>query len=54
MGANGWVMNMSERNLDSISGVVDVGIIVISHFDNPIKVDALEFLRRVLRQKQKQ
>jgi len=41
---------MSGGNLASISGVVDVGIIVIGHFDNPAKVDALKFLRRVLKQ----
>ena len=43
-------MIMSGGNLASISGVVDVGIIVIGHFDNPAKVDALKFLRRVLKQ----
>jgi len=41
---------MSEENLASISGVVDVGIIVMGHFNNPAKVDALEFLKKVLKQ----
>jgi len=41
---------MSEENLESISGVIDVGIIVIAHFDNPAKIDALTFLKKVLRQ----
>ena len=44
------MMIMSGENLVSISGIVDVGIIVISHFDNPAKLDALKFLKTVLKQ----
>jgi len=43
-------MSMSEGSLASISGIVDVGIIVISHFDNPARIDALKFLKKVLKQ----
>ena len=42
-------MSMLEKNLVSIDGVVDVGLIVVSHFENPIKPYALNFLRKVLR-----
>ena len=38
---------------DRIEGVVDVGIIVISHFENPAKEVALEFLSDVLKWKKK-
>jgi predicted nucleic acid-binding protein len=38
---------------DRIEGVVDVGIIVISHFENPAKDVALEFLANVLKWKRK-
>ncbi len=41
---------MSKGSSESINGVVDVGIIVIGHFNNPAKVDALRFLRKVLKQ----
>ncbi len=42
-------MSMSEENWESkstisIEGIVDTGIIVIAHFDNPIKKDFLIFL----------
>ena len=33
---------------DRVEGVVDVGLIVIAHFENPAKVHAIEFLRDVL------
>jgi len=33
---------------DGVEGVVDVGIIVIAHFENPAKDYALEFLKDVL------
>ena len=33
---------------DGVEGVVDVGIIVIAHFENPAKEYALEFLKDVL------
>jgi predicted nucleic acid-binding protein len=36
-----------------IEGVVDVGLIVISHFENPAKNYALEFLKNVLLWKKK-
>ena len=40
---------MLRGNLESISGVVDVGIIVIAHFNNPARLEALKFLRKVLK-----
>jgi len=39
---------MSKENSGSINGVVDVSIIVVSHFENPIKIHALNFLKKVL------
>ena len=44
---NGWAKNMQEERLDC-DGVVDVGLIVISHWENPAKYTALDFLRKVL------
>ena len=38
---------------DRIEGVVDVGLIVISHFEKPAKDVALEFLSDVLKWKKK-
>ncbi len=38
---------------DRIEGVVDVGLIVISHFENPAKEVALEFLSDILKWKKK-
>ncbi|ADC66521.1 hypothetical protein Ferp_2409 [Ferroglobus placidus DSM 10642] len=38
---------------DRIEGVIDVGLIVISHFENPAKDVALEFLSDVLKWKKK-
>jgi len=38
---------------DRIEGVVDVGLIVISHFENPAKEVTLEFLSDVLKWKKK-
>ena len=38
---------------DRIEGVVDVGIVVISHFENPAKDTALEFLSDVLKWRRK-
>ncbi len=40
-----------EKN--RIEGIVDVGIIVISHFENPAKDSALDFLSDVLKWKRK-
>jgi len=40
---------MQRENLESISGIVDVGIIVISHFENPARLEALVFLKKVLK-----
>ncbi len=40
---------MHERSLDC-EGVVDVGLIIIAHFDNPAKEEALHFLTKVLLQ----
>ncbi|WP_457548813.1 hypothetical protein [Archaeoglobus sp.] len=47
---------VNERLLpekDRIEGVIDVGIIVISHFENPAKNSALDFLSDVLKWKRK-
>ena len=38
---------------DRVEGVVDVGLIVISHFENPAKGVALEFLSDVLKWRKK-
>jgi len=38
---------------DRVEGVVDVGLIVIAHFENPAKVHAIEFLKEVLLWKRK-
>lgn len=38
---------------DRVEGVVDVGIVVISHFENPAKDAALEFLSDVLKWRRK-
>jgi len=38
---------------DRIEGVVDVGLIVIAHFENPAKDAALEFLSDVLKWRRK-
>ena len=40
--------SMSNKNWDSVEGVVDVGPIVIAHCDNPAKEAMLEFLQKVL------
>lgn len=45
---SGLVMSMLEESLDSIDGVLDVGILVVAHFENPLREDALLFLRDVL------
>lgn len=37
-----------QHEKDRIEGVVDVGLIVISHFENPAKNHALEFLKDIL------
>jgi predicted nucleic acid-binding protein len=42
-----------EKDRLRIEGVVDVGLIVISHFDNPAKDHAIEFLKNVLLWKKK-
>jgi len=39
---------MLKRNLDLIEGIVDVGLVVIAHFENPAKTYAVEFLKKVL------
>ncbi|MEQ9715159.1 MAG: type II toxin-antitoxin system VapC family toxin [Candidatus Asgardarchaeia archaeon] len=39
---------MQRRNLDFVEGIVDVGIIVIAHVDNPARSEALNFLKKVL------
>jgi len=39
---------MQKENLDFDEGVVDVGIIVIAHVDNPARIEALNFLKKVL------
>ena len=38
---------MLKERLGSISGVVDVGVLVISHFENSARLQALNFLRKV-------
>ncbi len=48
---------MPDKNLDSnisnsIDGIIDVGCIVIAHFDNPIQTEMVEFLEPVLQWKQ--
>ncbi len=42
------VFSRVQHEKDRIEGVVDVGLIVISHFENPAKNHALEFLKEVL------
>ena len=42
------VFSRIQHEKDRIEGVVDVGLIVISHFENPAKSYALEFLKDVL------
>jgi predicted nucleic acid-binding protein len=42
------VFSRVQHEKDRIEGVVDVGLIVISHFENPAKKHALEFLKDVL------
>ncbi|MBE8539380.1 PIN domain-containing protein [Geoglobus acetivorans] len=37
-----------QHEKDRIEGVVDVGLIVVSHFENPAQDHALEFLKEVL------
>ena len=49
MEESGIVMSMRKESLESISGIVDVGIIVISHFENPARLEALVFLKKVLK-----
>jgi predicted nucleic acid-binding protein len=52
---------MSNKNLelknnlkfDSIDGIIDTGIIVIAHFENPIREDMLIFLRDILKSSRK-
>ena len=44
---------MPVKSLDSeqdsnIAGIVDVGIIVVAHFNNPIQVEMIEFLKPIL------
>lgn len=41
-------MPMLRRSLDLIKGIVDVGIIVVAHVDNPARIEALNFLKKVL------
>lgn len=41
------------EEVGAVEGIVDVGIIVIAHFENPAQVSALKFLRRVLEVKSK-
>ena len=44
---NGIVKSMFETNWEyngSITGIVDTGIIVIAHFENPIQDKMLDFL----------
>ncbi len=40
---------MSKGSLGLINGIVDVNIIVLSHFENPARIPALNFLRSVLK-----
>jgi len=40
---------MLKENLELISGVVDVSILVMSHFENPAKIPSLNFIKKVLR-----
>ncbi|WP_456478296.1 hypothetical protein [Geoglobus ahangari] len=42
------VFSRVQHEKVGIEGVVDVGLIVISHFENPAKNHALEFLKSVL------
>jgi predicted nucleic acid-binding protein len=42
------VFSRIQPEKDRVEGVVDVGLIVIAHFENPAKNHALEFLRNVL------
>lgn len=42
------VFSRVQHEKDRIEGVVDVGLMVISHFENPAKNHALEFLKDVL------
>ncbi len=42
---------MLEEKLASINGIVDVSLIVISHYENPARMEALRFLRDVLKLK---
>jgi len=42
------VFSRVQHEKDRIEGVVDVDLIVISHFENPAKNHALEFLKDVL------
>ena len=39
---------MSEKNWDSIEGIIDVGPIVVAHCDNPAKELMVEFIGNVL------
>lgn len=41
-------MNMQERSLASVEGVLDVSVITVAHFDNPLRTLAMEFLRDAL------
>lgn len=50
---NGLVSNMPAKSLDSeqdinFAGIIDVGIIIVAHFNNPIQKDMIEFLKPVL------
>lgn len=41
---------MKKESLDC-EGIVDVGLVVVSHFSNPAKDEGLRFLRKVLNRK---
>lgn len=44
---------MRRESLEYPEGVIDVGIIVVSLFDNPLKARAVEFLADVMRQRRR-
>jgi len=45
---SGIAMNMQERSLASPEGVLDVSVISVAHFDNPLRTFATEFLKDAL------
>jgi len=46
-------MSMLRESLAYPEGVIDVGIIVVTLFDNPLRTEALKFIAEILKQKRK-